>query len=189
MLVMLLLAEFASLFVLASGVVADPSLARDSLIKVPISKRVNFNGVPDFSKRDREHLRKLVKRGGQQRQSSTVNKTPDIPLNNTGGIYVATIGVGDPPTNCESCKFLPRMVSYILAQDRLILDSGSSLTWVGANTPYVKTKSSVKTKEFAVSIASHGLMTQLNITSCVRMLPMVAVLSQVSVPRKSLRLI
>jgi len=158
---MLLFAGLAPLAVLATGVVADSSLARDSLVKFPISKRMNFNGKPEFAKRDRDHLRSLVKRHGHRDQSPTVNKTPDIPLNNTGGIYVATIGVGDPPTNCESCKFLPRMVSYILAQDQLLVDSGSAITWVGANKHYVKTKSSVKTKDFVVSIASHRLMTQL----------------------------
>jgi hypothetical protein len=160
---MFLLAGLAPLVVLATGVVADSSVARDSLIRFPISKRINFNGILDFSRRDREHLSNLVKRSGHQRQSSIVNKTSNIPLNNTGGIYVATIGVGEPATNCESCRFLPSMVSYILAQDRLIVDSGTALTWVGANNPYVETKSSVKTEDSAVSIASHGLMTQLKL--------------------------
>ena len=111
---MLLSTGLASLVVLATGVVADPSLAiaRDSLIRVPISKRINFNGIPDFTKRDRDHLRNLVKRSGHRHRSPNVNKIPDIPLNNTGGIYVATIGVGEPATNCESCKYLPRMVSH-----------------------------------------------------------------------------
>ncbi len=49
------------------------------------------------------------------------------------------------------------MVAYILAQDQLLLDSGSALTWVGANNKsYVKTKTSVKTKESVVSIASRA---------------------------------
>jgi hypothetical protein len=52
-------------------------------------------------------------------------------------------------------------VSYILAQDQLLVDSGSAITWVGANKNYVETKSSVKTKDSVVSIASHGLITQL----------------------------
>jgi hypothetical protein len=112
---LLLAAVLAPLVVLAAGVVADSTPARDSLIKVPITKRTNFNGIPDFAKRDREHLRNRVKRGGHRRQSSTINKVPSIPLNNTGGIYVATIGIGEPATNCECCKFLPRMVSNILA--------------------------------------------------------------------------
>lgn len=98
----LLLSGLASLAVLATGVVNNPSLARDSLIAVPISKRVDFNGIPDFTKRDREHLRNLVKRGGHRHRSLTVNKTPSMPLNNTGGGYVVTVGVGQPPTNCES---------------------------------------------------------------------------------------
>jgi hypothetical protein len=113
-LVMLLLTGLAPLVVLVTGVVADPSLARDSLITVPISQRMNFNGIPDFTRRGREHSRNLVKRGGHRRQSSTVNKTPDISLNNTGGIYVATIGIGEPATECESRKFLPRMVPYLI---------------------------------------------------------------------------
>lgn len=53
------------------------------------------------------------------------------------------------------------MVSYILAQDRLLLDSGSALTWVGSGKSYVKTMSSVETKDSAVSITS--LMTQLKL--------------------------
>jgi hypothetical protein len=114
-LVMLLLAALAPLVVLATGVIAGPPLARDSLIRVPITQRTNFNGIPDFTTRGREHMRNLVKRGGHRRQSSTVNKTPSIPLNYTGGVYVATIGVGEPAKNCESCKSLPRMVTYNLA--------------------------------------------------------------------------
>jgi hypothetical protein len=129
---------------------------------MPIFKR---HGISDFTKRDyREHWKNLERRGGHRRQSPTENKTPSIPLNNIGGVYVATIGVGVPPTECESCKFLSRMVSYILAQDQLLVDSGSALTWLGANgKTYVKTKSSVKTKESVVSIASHGLMTHLEL--------------------------
>ena len=151
---MLLFAGLALLAVLATGVAAD------SLITVPISKLTDFNGMPDFIKRDREHLRNLVKRGGHRRQSSTVNEPPSILLNNTGGIYVATIGIGEPATNCEWCKFLPLKVSYTLTQDRLLVDSGSAVTWVGADKHYVKTKSSVNTKMSVVSIAPHRLMTK-----------------------------
>jgi hypothetical protein len=105
---MLLSAGLASLVVLATGVVADPSLAiaRDSLIRVPISKHINFKGIPDFTKRDRDHLRNLVKRCGHRHQSPTVNKTPNIPLDNIGGIYVATIGVGDLSPKTDSSLIL-----------------------------------------------------------------------------------
>ena len=119
---MLLFAGFAPLVVLATGVAADFPLARDSLITVPISKRIDFNGIPDFIKRDREHLRDLVKRGGHRRQFSTANKTPSILLNNTGGIYVATIGIGEPATNCESCNFcLARSLILLPKTDSLLI--------------------------------------------------------------------
>ena len=162
---MLLFAGLAPLVVLATGVLADSPLARDSLVTVPISKRIDLNGIPDFIKRDREHLRNLVKRGGHRRQFSTANKTPSVLLNNNGSIYVATIGIGEPATNCESCKFLPRKVSYTLTQDRLLVDSGSAMTWVGADKhrDYVKTKNSVNTKMSVVSIAPHRLMTKLKL--------------------------
>jgi hypothetical protein len=150
---MLLVAGLAPLVVLATSVVANPSVARDSLITVPISKHINFNGAPDFIKRDREHLKNLVRRG-RRWQSLAVNKTPDITLNNTGGIYVATIGVGEPATKCEFFQLLPRIIPYILNLDQFLVDTGSAITWVGANTgnPYVQTKSSVKTHNSAVGL-------------------------------------
>ena len=156
---MFLLVGLAPLVVLATGLVGSPSLAQGSHVTVPLSKRTSVSGISDFTKRDWDHWRNLVKRDGHRRQSSTENKTPTIPLNNIGGTYVATISVGDSPSECESCKSLSHMVSYILTQDQLLLDSGSALTWVGANKSYVRTKSSVKTKDSVVSIASHELMT------------------------------
>jgi hypothetical protein len=164
---MFLSAGLAPLVMLAMALVAEPSLA---LFKVPISRQVDPIGISDFAKRDREHLRNLVKRGRHRRQASTASKVVDIPLNNTGGIYVATISVGDPSKECECCKFLPRMVPYILAQDRLLVDTGSAITWVGANpaNPYVVTKSSVKTKDSGVSVMSYGLTTQLKVDDPVR---------------------
>ena len=103
MLLLLLAGLAPSLVVLAAGVVADPPFARDTLLTVPISKRINYNGIYDLTKRDREHFTNLVKRGGgHRRQSSNINKIPSILINNTGIGYVATIAVGSPPTNCES---------------------------------------------------------------------------------------
>jgi hypothetical protein len=102
---MLLLAGLAPLVALVAGVVTDPSPTRHSFLTVPISKHLDFNakGMSDFTKRDQEHLRNLVRRGDHRRQSSTVNKVAEIALNNTRGTYVATVSVGDPPTSCEFC--------------------------------------------------------------------------------------
>jgi len=65
--------------------------------------------------------------GVQRRDSST-----NVPLNVnlSQGLYTASIGVGSPPTTFN-----------------LIIDTGSSNTWVGANTAYVVTSTSMKTSD------------------------------------------
>jgi cathepsin E len=52
------------------------------------------------------------------------------PVDNKGGSYIASVGVGSPPTQYD-----------------LVIDTGSSNTWVGATTKYVKTSSSKKTSD------------------------------------------
>ena len=94
--------------------------------------------------------------GGQKRDSSTLEETPDVPLNNTAFGYTGRIGVGKPPTFCEPYQFLPRIVSYIPILDDLIIDTGSSNTWVGANKSYIPTITSVKTSDTLVSIVSRA---------------------------------
>ena len=47
-------------------------------------------------------------------------------------------------------------------KDRLIVDTGSANTWVGANKPFVETATSVKTSNLEVSIVvTLGLSEQL----------------------------
>ena len=83
----------------------------------------------------------------------------DVPLNDSAIAYSANIGVGSSPcTYCESCQFLPGMVSYMPILDNLIIDTRSANTWVGANKPYSKTKTSVKTDDFLVRIVSRGFL-------------------------------
>ncbi len=48
------------------------------------------------------------------------------------------------------------MVSYMTPiLDSLIVDTGSAITWVGANASYVKTSTSVNTSETVVSVMSY----------------------------------
>ncbi len=46
------------------------------------------------------------------------------------------------------------MISYISISDDLIIDTGSSNTWLGANQHYKKTDTSVKTGNKVVSVMS-----------------------------------
>jgi cathepsin E len=93
---------------------------------------------------------------GGKHSSSTLDETHNLPLNKTGIVYSASVGIGDPPTYCESYQFSPGTISYsyMPISDNLILDTGSANTWVGANKEYQVTSSSVKTGDFVVRIVS-----------------------------------
>ncbi|KAN0103724.1 aspartic peptidase A1 [Russula decolorans] len=122
---MLLLATLAPFVVLATSVVASPTADGDKLVSIPITKRISPAGMLNVVQKDNKRARFLLK-GGQQHESVT----PDVPVNDAGNIYTADIGVGDPPT-----------------QYQLIVDTGSSNTWVGSNKAYIKTKTSIKTSD------------------------------------------
>jgi cathepsin E len=115
---------------LALAVAADPIPVKRSLVTLPISRRINLNG---FSILEHDQLRaKGLKAKGEARASGT-------PLSDRASVissqaenqavsYVASIGVGSPAT-----------------QYSLIVDTGSSNTWVGATKAYVKTSTSTQT--------------------------------------------
>ena len=140
---MLMLAPLVPFVVLATGVVA--STTRDvgrPLITIPITRRI---ATPNIVKRDNIHTRSLP----EDRPL-----LPDVPLNDfLQTFYTTEIGIGNPPKICESCQFRPHMVRVSFL-DQLIVDTGSSFTWVGANKSYIPTKSSIKTSNSFVSIMS-----------------------------------
>lgn len=159
---MLLVTFLVPFVVLAAGVVAGPTVVRDSArprISLPISRHVNHhNGKLDLIQRDRKHSKNSVK-DGQRRSSST----PNLTVNDTGIVYVTSVGVGDPATSCEYSHLPPGIVSYMPNLDNLILDTASANIWVGANQPYKMTSSSVKTSDSVVSIVSRAdLLPSLN---------------------------
>jgi hypothetical protein len=104
---MLLLATLAPFVVLITRVVASPTTDGDKLVSIPITKRISPAGMLNVVQKDNKRARFLLK-GGQQHDESV---TPDVPVNDEGDLYTADIAVGDPPTQCESCQFQPRMVS------------------------------------------------------------------------------
>jgi hypothetical protein len=107
---MLLLATLAPFVVLATRVVAGPTVDGDNAthpVSIPITKRITATGTFNVVENDNRRLRFLLK-DGRRHESLTVG----VPLNEVGGeAYTADIGFGDPPTTCETCQFRPRMVS------------------------------------------------------------------------------
>ncbi|KAG1885555.1 aspartic peptidase domain-containing protein [Suillus subluteus] len=112
-------ASLLSIFLLALSIAASPVEIRDSPITLPIARRLNvFDSTTNFLQYDKARVAALK----DSRQISSTAVTNEVTS------YIAAVGVGSPPTTYN-----------------LIVDTGSSNTWVGAGTAYVKTSTSVNT--------------------------------------------
>ena len=128
------LSALLALTAAAVSVSASPIVVRDSLVTFPIARRLNSTGAANILKADQARA-KVLKARSQATKVAAVETAAgkifpgiNVPVTNQAVIYTANVGVGTPPTNYE-----------------LIVDTGSSNTWVGANQPYVNTSSSVDT--------------------------------------------
>ncbi|KAK0208939.1 aspartic peptidase A1 [Desarmillaria ectypa] len=121
---------FSTFFVLSSLIVAglsSPVVIPRSPVSLPIARKFNFNGTSTIVERDRARVAALRSRADGARnvtRRAVVNEDVD----NVTVVYAASIGVGSPATTYD-----------------LIIDTGSSNTWVGAGTKYVQTSTSTQT--------------------------------------------
>jgi len=115
---------------LALAVAANPLAIRDQLITLPIAKRVNVTGTANLLQRDQARARGL-KRLGQARAGGVVSDAVvSVPATNSLVDYVVNVGVGSPATTYS-----------------LLVDTGSSNTWVGAGKAFKKTSTTVQTSD------------------------------------------
>ncbi|KAI1786220.1 acid protease [Ganoderma leucocontextum] len=128
------LSALLALTATAIAVSAKPIVVRDSPVTLPIARRFNSTGTANIVKADQARA-KVLKARSQASSAPAVNTAAgkifpgiNVPVTNAAVIYTASIGVGTPPTNYD-----------------LIVDTGSSNTWVGADKAYVNTSSSVDT--------------------------------------------
>lgn len=118
------------LVLLPTLLIATPVVIRDSPISLAFTLSLNLTGgtVADV---DRTRLLALTKLAGQSQSASDLSSKRDIysvDVVNTAITYTTTVGVGTPPT-----------------QYTLLVDTGSSNTWIGAKTPYIQSKTSLYT--------------------------------------------
>ncbi|KAG2068135.1 acid protease, partial [Suillus decipiens] len=111
---------------LALSITASPVQIRDTLITLPISRRINISSTINLLQHDQSRATALKTAGG----GTFSRYAGSIAVINVAVSYVAAVGVGSPATTYN-----------------LVVDTGSSNTWVGANTPYVKTSTSVNTDQ------------------------------------------
>lgn len=118
-----------SLVVLALAVDASSIYRRvdTPLITLQTAKRVNTTGVLSLLAKDQARAKFLKSSDSAFKNAGIVSS---IPATNQAVDYTVTVSVGNPPTKYT-----------------LIVDTGSSNTWVGANQAYVQTSTSVQSSD------------------------------------------
>ncbi|KAI0708416.1 acid protease [Earliella scabrosa] len=129
-----MLTTLSTLLALAAAavvVVAKPVVIRDTPVTLPLARRFNITGVPNILKQDQARAKVLKARSqGAGREGIKQASMINVDAANQETIYTVSVGAGTPPTFYD-----------------LIVDTGSSNTWVGAGKEYVQTSSSVDTGE------------------------------------------
>ena len=154
--------SFLSTLFLALAVFAKPVEQRDaSLPQLSFAKLVRGGDVVNLDRQRVDHIKGIDTFGPGSGKSS--------PADNRAVTYVATVGVGSPPTNCKPLQRLVADYKFLTAFHRWpyhwhgkVSESvrlsctaqmifHSSNTWIGAGKPYVKTYTSHETSSSLVS--------------------------------------
>jgi len=118
-------ATLLSTLLLALTVAANPIVVPVAPVSLPITRRLNITNARSLYERDLARAQHFKTRGADGTAKRAVISSTAL---NDGVTYEATVGVGSPATNYQ-----------------LIIDTGSSNTWVGAGKAYVKTSTSTNT--------------------------------------------
>ncbi|KIJ66218.1 hypothetical protein HYDPIDRAFT_86415 [Hydnomerulius pinastri MD-312] len=132
-------ASLLTTLLLALSIAATPVEVRTSPVTLPFAKRINTTGgAIKLVEHDQARAAALKDRADAISSGKLDRRTASIAVTNEAVSYIAAVGVGSPATTYN-----------------LIVDTGSSNTWVGAGTAYVKTSTSESTGEaVAVSYGS-----------------------------------
>ncbi|KAG2350726.1 acid protease [Suillus weaverae] len=128
-------ASLLTILLLALSIAGSPFEVGNSPITLPIARRLNTSGgTINLLQHDQARAAALK----DHSISTHDRRAGSIPVTNNAVTYIAAVGVGSPATTYN-----------------LLVDTGSSNTWVGANTPYAMTSTSVNTGQLvAVSYGS-----------------------------------
>ena len=137
---MLRAASLTTTLFLALSIAASPVEVRKSPITIPISRRLNtFNRTMNILQHDKARVAALKGLS----TSSLDRRDQSVEILNEGVNYVTSISIGTPSTYCKlNLERKIAVVNELSYADHLIIDTGSSNTWIGANTKYQETLSS-----------------------------------------------
>ncbi|KAI0781844.1 acid protease [Abortiporus biennis] len=122
---------------LSLTVSSTPIVVRDSLLRLPITKRINGKNLTSILEHNQTRSQDFRRRSAAANfKSGRLNARKDVRVMNHVVDYVVEVNIGSPPTPYQ-----------------LLIDTGSSNTWVGAGGQlYIPTSSSVSTGQ-QVSVA------------------------------------
>ncbi|KAG6877473.1 hypothetical protein C0992_009901 [Termitomyces sp. T32_za158] len=143
-------ASLLPILYLVLTVSANPIVVRESQAKLPLARRLNVTSVHNLLRHDVDRTKFLRARAEAKLCGASTQAVINEPVDNQALMYVASIGVGSPATTYE-----------------LLVDTGSSNTWVGAIKPYIRTDTSVETENSVSVTYAAGLFSGVEFTDTV----------------------
>src|SRR6267154_4731133 len=143
--IMILAASLSTILLLASGlsisITASPVDVRNSTITITISRRLNtFNGTMNILEHDEARVAALKGLPA----SSLDRRDGTMVILNAAIIYVATVGIGSPPSDCKlNLERKIAAANELSYADQLVVDTAGAVTWIGASKRYLETRTSV----------------------------------------------
>ena len=85
----------------ALSVAANPVLVNRSPVTLPLSRQVNLTSVHNLLRHDQDRAKALKARGAAKATGLNIDAVINEPVDNQAVSYIASIGVGTPPTTCK----------------------------------------------------------------------------------------
>ncbi|KAH9036481.1 aspartic peptidase A1 [Lactarius pseudohatsudake] len=150
-------APLTAVLLLIVSVAANPIVVRKASVSLPFARRLNITGAHDLIQKDQTRARNMFNSNKSKRSG-----TPgSVGITNVAVVYEASVGIGAPPT------------SYTL-----LVDTGSSNTWIGAGKPYVPTGSSVPLPDSVCVTYGSGSFCGMEVLETVTLSPTLVVHNQ-----------
>ncbi len=98
-------ASLTAFLCLAFSVAATPIVVDKRPVSLSFARHLNVSGAHDLVQKDQARAKRLVsiskaKRSGTLSPREVIN----VGATNAASFYSATVGVGNPPTNCKWCS-------------------------------------------------------------------------------------
>ena len=144
-------ASLLTTLLFALSIAATPLEVRTPQVTLLLAKHINNSGgIIKLLEHDQARAAALKYRGAAIQNGKLNRRADSTPDTNVGVLYIAAVAIGNPATTCmlSSVDFHH---TRLKTADNLLLDTGSSTTWVGAGQPYKQTSTSKDTGQPVVS--------------------------------------